>query len=244
MVEAPESASVRVRSVSSSEQTPSPGGPAEPLTTPRRRAFRLKREHVLELVATVVLALATIGTAWSGYQATRWSGEQASDYVRASGLRVESSKAETRAGQNRLFDSQVFSQWLNAYSAGDTKLAGIYLRRFRDEFTVAFDAWMATDPFNNPSAPPGPLFMPQYVSADQQTSDQEEAQAAAMFDQGAAANEYGDEYVLNTVFFASALFLAGIAGRFTWDRARIAVLVVSAIALLVGLISTIALPID
>ena len=29
-----------------------------------------------ELVATVLLAFAAVATAWSGYQATRWNGEQ------------------------------------------------------------------------------------------------------------------------------------------------------------------------
>jgi hypothetical protein len=56
----------------------------------------------------------------------------------ASGLRVESTKAYTRAGQNLVFDSQVFSQWLNAYAVGNTALATIYERRFRAEFRPAF----------------------------------------------------------------------------------------------------------
>jgi hypothetical protein len=29
----------------------------------------------LELVSTVLLAVATVATAWSGYQASRWHGE-------------------------------------------------------------------------------------------------------------------------------------------------------------------------
>lgn len=33
-----------------------------------------RRERVLELIAVVILAVATLATAWSGYQATRWSG--------------------------------------------------------------------------------------------------------------------------------------------------------------------------
>jgi hypothetical protein len=202
------------------------------------------QERLLELVATVILAVATLGTAWSGYQATRWSGVQASDYVTASGARVEATKASTRAGQDLLFDSQIFSQWLNARHSGDQALAALYERRFRDEFRPAFDAWLATDPFTSASAPPGPLYMPEYVSADAQLSAQYEAQAAAMFETGQQANETSDEYVLNTVFLASALFLAGIAGRFSWRAARIAILVTSAIALGVGIANIIRLPIE
>ena len=48
-----------------------------------RRAAAVSRERRsaqvdwVDIVATVLLALATVATAWSGYQATRWNGEQA-----------------------------------------------------------------------------------------------------------------------------------------------------------------------
>jgi hypothetical protein len=160
----------------------------------------------------------------------------------ASGLRVKSSQAATTAGQDRLFDSQVFSQWLNAYAAGNTQLAELYQRRFRPEFVPAFEAWLATDPLHNASASPGPLYMPQYVSAKSVLSDQLEQQADAAFDAGQDANEWSDEYVLNTVFLASALFLAGIAGRFSWRTARAAILAMAGIALGAGVINIIRLP--
>ena len=203
-----------------------------------------REERLLELVATVILALATLGTAWSGYQATRWSGVQAADYVTASGSRVEATKASTAAGQDRLFDSQVFSEWLDAYHAGDQELATLYERRFRAAFRPAFDAWLATDPFTNAAAPPGPLYMPEYVSADAQRSAELEVQAAALFEAGQEANETSDQYVLNTVFLASALFLAGIAGRFGWRAARIAILMTSAIVLGLGILNIVRLPIE
>jgi hypothetical protein len=164
--------------------------------------------------------------------------------VTASGSRVEATKASTSAGQDRLFDSQVFSQWLNAYHAGDQELAPENERRFRDEFRPAFDVWQASDLFTNPKAPPGPLHMPEYVSADAQRSAELEIEAAAMFEAGQQANETSDQYVLNTVFLVSALFLAGIAGRFEWRAARIAILATSAIALGVGILNILRLPIE
>jgi hypothetical protein len=210
---------------------------------PAERPLSRHQERILELAATIILALATVGTAWSGYQATRWSGVQAADYVTASGLRVESTKASTRAGQDRLFDSQVFSQWLNAQDAGNAPLALMYENRFRAEFRPAFEAWLATDPFHNSSAPPGPLYMPEYVSADAARSEDLDTQAAAVFEAGQQANETGDQYVLNTVFLASALFLAGISGRFEWRAARIAILVTSAAVLGLAVVSMIRLPV-
>ncbi len=36
------------------------------------------------------------------------------------------------------------------------------MRRFRPQFLVAFNAWIATNLLHNPKAPPGPTYMPQY----------------------------------------------------------------------------------
>ena len=55
-----------------------------------------RRSERLEVVATILLAFATVATAWSGYQASRWNGEQALAFSRASALRIESSKADAR----------------------------------------------------------------------------------------------------------------------------------------------------
>jgi hypothetical protein len=45
-------------------------------------------ERRLEIVATLLLALAAVATAWSSYQAARWQGEQARSFARANATRV------------------------------------------------------------------------------------------------------------------------------------------------------------
>ena len=61
-----------------------------------------KRWHIwLELIITVMLALVTVGTAWSGYQAARWGGVQSVFYTQAGARRVESVRASNEA--NSLF---------------------------------------------------------------------------------------------------------------------------------------------
>ena len=42
-----------------------------------------RRERVLEVFAIVLLSAAAIGTAWSGYQAARWSGREAHNFALA-----------------------------------------------------------------------------------------------------------------------------------------------------------------
>ena len=218
-----------------------PGTRSEPR---EERPLSRREERRFELVATIILAIATLTTAWSGYQSVRWNGVQAQNYLQASSARVESTKASTRAGQLTLYDSQNFTQWLNAYAVGNTQLATVFERRFRAEFRPAFDAWMATDPLHNANAPSGPLTMPQYVLADSQRATDLEAEATALFNEGNDANEWGDQYVLNTVFLASALFLAGISERFSWRVLRAAVLMLATSLLVLGLFNVVRLPID
>jgi hypothetical protein len=124
------------------------------------------RERVLEIVAALMLSLATVGIAWSGYQAAKWSGIQARRYTQASTARSLSNQAATLAAQERTQDLLNFNRWLEVTTEGNAQLAQLYERRFRPEFRPAFDAWVAGDPLNNPKAVASPLLEPKYVLAD------------------------------------------------------------------------------
>jgi len=39
------------------------------------------RERIFEVLAIALLSTAAIGTAWSGYQAARWSGREAHNFA-------------------------------------------------------------------------------------------------------------------------------------------------------------------
>jgi hypothetical protein len=123
-------------------------------------------------------------------------------------------------------------------------LAALYERRFRDEFRPAFDAWIATDPLNNPSAESSPLREPEYVLADKVESDRLEAVADVRFEQGKQATENADKYVFSTVFFAAVLFFSGISLRFQWMRLRIAMLSIATVFLLYGVIQLLTMPVE
>jgi hypothetical protein len=215
----------------------SAGQQKQPLTRQQRI------ERWFEVITAILLGVVAVATAWSGYQATRWAGEQSTLYAQASALRVESTRDSTLAGQYKLYDLVLVNNWINAYTQGNTKLANIYQRRFRPEFRPAFEAWLATDPFNNPNAPPGPLFMPQYKVSLDDKANQLDAQAAKTFDEGQAAKEQGDAYVLNTVFLATVLFLTAIAENFQWNTVRAVILSVALVMLLFGLYHLVTYPI-
>jgi hypothetical protein len=200
-------------------------GPEESGSASRSRA-RLSRVHPhLELLATVLLAIAAVATAWSSYQSSRWSGVQAIDFSRANASRVESTRASTEAGQQREVDVLTFTQWVNAYAAKDGELANFYFDRFRDEFKPAVHAWIGTRPLKNPDAPPTPFAMPDYRLAKDAESQKLVEEAEASTDEARESNQRSDNYVLAVVLFAAALFFAGISTKLAEPNQRVAVLV-------------------
>ena len=196
------------------------------------------------MFSTILLAIVAVATAWSGYQSTRWSGEQAAFYALANAARVKAAINSTTAGQQSLNDAIMFNNWLNAYYNKQNDLAEKYKRRFRPEFLPAFTAWLSEDPFDNPGAPPGPLFMPEYELKAKQIADQYEKDAVKYFSDGQTANEISDRYVLVTVFLASVLFFVAIAQKFDWQKIQIVILILAFCMLLYGAYHLTSLPID
>jgi hypothetical protein len=167
----------------------------------------------LELLATVLLALATVATAWSSYQASRWNAEQAKAAAGANALRIASSTSDALANSQTQVDVATFSSWADAYAHGDTMLADFYLRRFRPEFKPAVTAWIATRPLRNPKAPLTPFAMPEYRLAAREEARQEDARAAAFTATALRNVQRSTNYILCAVLFAAALFFAGMSAR-------------------------------
>ena len=138
---------------------------------------------------------------------------------------------QTTAGQLYLYDTTTFDFWLDSTVRGDTQLSSLYLARFRPEYRVAFDAWMKLDPLNNPGAPAGPSFMPQYHVAEADLAATLNARASSAFDTAGAARENGDDYVRVTVFLAAVLFLIAVSQRFRIVAVRFGVLAVALVLL-------------
>lgn len=136
--------------------------------------------------------------------------------------RFQADAASTYGGQELSADSAMFTAYVHARSAGDTKLEMLYLCRFTPDYRVAFLAWVKTDPFINPAAPPGPGYMPQYRNPGFESADRLNALASATFIQGTAADDTAERYVRDTVLFAAVLFLVAIAQRFKVRSVRIA----------------------
>ena len=97
----------------------------------------LRFQSRLELLATVVLTVATLLTAWSAFKSGKWSGVQATSFSEAGATRTESTRASTTGGQLATIDVTLFSQWADAVSNDNFDLADFWFERFRDEFKPA-----------------------------------------------------------------------------------------------------------
>jgi hypothetical protein len=181
-------------------------------------------ERRLELLATVLLAVAAVATAWCSYQATRWNGEQAKQSSTTNRIRIDAARAQGLAEAQTQVDIATFIQWVDAYALERTELTDFYFKRFRKEFKPAVEAWIATRPLQNPNAPLTPFAMPQYrlqatAEAEQLDAEAEASSALVRRDIQRASN-----YVLGVVLFAVALFLAGMSTKLRRRGLQIAVL--------------------
>ncbi|MGP0027812.1 MAG: hypothetical protein ACLPKE_31295, partial [Streptosporangiaceae bacterium] len=115
-----------------------------------------RHSRIVQICEAVLLALVTITAAWAGYSASKWSTASRIDIARASTLGNLATRDDLTAISLRNFDASTFNAWFIAFTLNSPEKEAIAVHRFRPQFLVAFNAWMATDPLHNPHAPPGP----------------------------------------------------------------------------------------
>jgi hypothetical protein len=218
---------------------PAEAGTPEPET---REQAMVRRDRRVELLAAILLSAATVVTAWSAYQATRWSGEQAESYTTASAKRTESVRASNLANRQILIDVSTFLDWIDATGEGDDVLAADIHERMRAEFLPAFDTWLVSGELGLAIPPGTPFTLPEYVLEAQQDADRLEAEAASAFEDGGEANQTSDDFVLAAVLLASVLFFSGLAGTFDSLRAQVLLLSLGAVTFIGGSAIVLTLP--
>lgn len=198
----------------------------------------------LEVVSAVILAVVTIITAWSAFQATKWGGVMSIRFSEAGAARTQATQAAGRADVERAIDVGLFTQYVAAVAEDRTELANFIEQRFRDEFAPAFDAWAALEPLTNPAAPSSPFVMEEYVIDEAVAAAELDATADRRAQQARDANQTGDNYVLLTVLFAAVLFFAGVSTKFETVGVQVGLLVVAVVLLLTGLTFAARFPVE
>jgi hypothetical protein len=177
----------------------------------------------------VLLAFAAVSTAWCGYQATRWNGEQAKAAAAASATRFQAARASDLANAQTQVDVATFVAWADAYAQDDQKLVDFYQARFREEFKPAVVAWQATRPLQNADAPLTPFAMPEYKLASGKAADRLDKQAEVLAATVRLDLQRASNYVLGVVLCSVALFFGGVSTKLTSPALRVATLAIGSV---------------
>lgn len=212
-------------------QESSPEGPEHEAPQPVGQGgdgFALNQVDWVDVLATLVMAIAAVLTAWSAFQSDQWGDQMAFSLAQASAARTEATREFTRAGQLTEVDLASFFAWLEAaqtdvsegridpdttYEPDPSSLSGFLYLRFRPEFRIASDAWVETRPFINPDAPATPFAMPEYSVAEEAEAARLQALAGSKYDEAQAADANDDKYVLSTIVFAAVFLFAGLSTK-------------------------------
>ena len=235
--------------------------PHFPITSDRRSVGERNLDRRFELIEAIILAIATVFTAWAAFQATKWSGVQADSYSVAATERATGTRAANIATAQFTIDAASFQAWLGAvsdenergqtsfdaegnYTPNPDLLSGFLHDRFSDEMQPAFQEWIASDPFTSADAAPTPFDLASYELQSVQVLQDHDAAADAAAATARDANQRGDNYVLVTVLLASVLFFAGISSKMDTLRARLLLTSLALLVLLVGVVLVAFMPVE
>ena len=204
-----------------------------------------KALRYVDIAAAILLAIATVATAWCAYQSSRWGGVQATAFAQASSNRLESSREHTQAIQVIALDADMFTRWIDAYASGDTELVEFYQSNvLRTDFIPYLEEWIESDPLENPDAPRNPLGNEAYQQELLGESERLRDLAEVKFQEATEANQTSDDYILATVMFASVLFFAGISNKFQRLRIQGALVAIALVMIILGILQFSPLPIE
>src|SRR5437667_7031068 len=179
---------------------------SDPAGSPNREPQEKKR--CVEAVAALLMALATLSTAWCSYQSAAWTRQ-------SNRLMNEFNSLERKAGllslqgmQQATIHTAMFMEVLAAKQAGNEQLANFYVERFPPDVRKAYDAWLAQKPFENPSADPHPFVPNLYEPRGTREAADAIAKGAISQQEARTAGSVSGQYLANTVLFATVLFFA------------------------------------
>jgi hypothetical protein len=187
------------------------------------KARSARGDRLIEVIAVVMLGVATVGSAWCGYQASQWNSNQDDDARAATDAHVEASRQFGLATQKVAYDASMVANYAQAVIDGNDKLIAFYRSSlFRPAFLPIVEKWEAEV---KAGGTPTNLFQDQqYVKdtfADYQVIE-DKATAATLA--ATDAGKLGDDYVLTTLLLASALFFAGVTTSFRMRVPRLMLL--------------------
>jgi hypothetical protein len=198
------------------------------------------RDNV-ELSSWILLAAATVASAWCAYQASLWNGEQMRAMSRADVAQFASAREMSNVNREVMIDVGTYLDFVGADLRGETPLAAFLRAHARPDFQPALEAWIAKKR-SNAADLPTPFTLPEYRLPELETVTHLDKQSQADIAEANGANKNSDGYVLHTVLFALSLFFLGGTSQLRRAGARRAMLILGSAVLLLTVISMSRLP--
>lgn len=173
-----------------------------------------------EPAAAILMAVASLSTAWCSFQNSRWSGQTSQLGTHADKLEGQAAAWHLEARQIESLHTRFWMEAMDAALDGDQKLARFYTDRFADELKPAYEKWIALKPFENPAAAPHPFYQGLYMPRFEREIRDANTEAALAEAKSKQTGHLASSYLSNTVLLATVLFFAGTASKFDQRRVR------------------------
>ena len=188
---------------------------------------------MLELFAAVLLGLATVATAWCAYQAAQWNNRETDDARTAAEDRLEASRLFTLGSQKVAYDATLAALYAQAIVNDQANLQQFYRDNLiRPDFLPVIQQWEQERASGQPFTKL--LDNKEYMDAQFADSTEKDASAAAALVKSQEASDNASQFIQMTIFFASALFFAGITSNFRARGVRLLLLLVAAVVFAAG----------
>lgn len=203
------------------------------------KAAPSKKADIYEIIATVLLGVATIAIAWSANQSNLWSGSQ--DKLLAQSVRVANDATDSlqNADSVRQLDQLLFIELLGEVPDADsafTDRAEQIVNNMSEPGAEAVALWAE-------GAIEAPFSDEAYLDALFSEGAELEQESNDLYDEGVQANTNGDRYVLASTLMATVLFFAGISMVLSGTRTRQALLAIASLSLVGSVIYMLTLPV-
>lgn len=201
-----------------------------------------ERPGAAEVFAVVLLSVTTVLTAWSAFQATKWSGAMSIAFSQASSARIEASRFDGDANTRASNQIQLWTAWLSATTDGDDPLAAQLVERFPEPLATAHQDWLDAGGVDAQPEASSPFVLDSYRLPEQTEARASDARADERFATALRNNQRGDNYTLLTVLFAAVLFFTALATRFASRRIEVAMLAGATVLFTAGAVLLLTFP--
>jgi hypothetical protein len=201
------------------------------------------RGYALEICLSLVLGLATVGTAYSAYQASRYGGNTLAAYSEVMVKTNEANAAEMKSFQRLTMDMLSYNQYkalrfnvaqvvgrenkIKAYAISDLYLTENILGTFNEAVRWSIKKDDDEEVFISPHK--YPPYAKELDSMPIRFRDERNLALKRAIRYG----EIGDQFTLMSVLFAMVLFFTGIAAVFKREPVKMTLLCLAALLLVI-----------